>query len=388
MLRKVCSFILIYIIFICTDSYALDTSKSSIVMDMTTGRVLYEKKSNDKRLIASTTKIMTAILAIENSDIKTKVTVGKEILNMYGTNIYLELEEEITIEDLLYGLILRSGNDAAIVLATHIGKTEENFVRMMNEKAKELGMENTIFQNPHGLDDYTENYSTAYDMALLSSYASQNKVYQKITKTKKYKTSTQNKSYTWNNRNKLLSTYRYCTGGKNGYTPKAGRTLVTTATKDNIKLTIITLNDPNEYDTHQYLYKKMYSKYKLYKLIDKNNYQISKDIYKNNYQISNDFSYLLSEEERKNVKIDVIIDKQENTQIIGYLKITLNDKIIGIVDIYENTQKKEEMNFFQKISNYLLDILKKFMLGLQNSLKPGPVVPIPLEIYKSVSLTL
>ena len=157
---------------------------------------------------------------------------------------------------------------------------------------------------------------------------------------------------------------------------------------NNIKLTIITLNDPNEYDTHQYLYKKMYSKYKLYKLIDKNNYQISKDIYKNNYQISKDFSYLLSEEERKNVKIDVIIDKQENTQTIGYLKITLNDKIIGIVDIYENTQKKEEMNFFQKISNYLLDILKKFMLGLQNSLKPGPVVPIPLEIYKSVALTL
>ena len=206
--------------FAIVDTHAKDTAQSTVVMDLDSGRVLYEKNAHEKRLIASTTKIMTAILTIENTNINKTVTVGEEILKMYGTNIYIEVGEKMKVKDLLYGLLLRSGNDSATVLAKHVGGTEENFVKMMNAKSRLLGMMDTTFSNPHGLDDDTENYSTAYDMALLSTYANSSNTYREISKTKKYTTNTKNKSYLWYNRNKLLSTYEYCTGGKNGYTPK------------------------------------------------------------------------------------------------------------------------------------------------------------------------
>lgn len=371
------------------NTYAKDTSKSSVVMDINTKRVLYEKNPNEKRLIASTTKIMTAILTIENSNINETIEVGEEILSMYGTNIYIEIGEKIKVKDLLYGLLLRSGNDASMVLAKYIGGTEENFVKMMNNKAKEIGMTNTIFSNPHGLDDYTKNYSTAYDMALLSAYANQNKTYREISGTQKYTTKTDNKSYLWYNRNKLLSTYEYCTGGKNGYTPDAGRTLVTTAKKDNLSLTIVTLNDSNEYSTHQSLYNQMYKNYRMYKIIDKNEFKISKELYPGKIQLSNSFYYPLTKKEKQNIKTEItILEQTKETAQIGYVKIKIGEDVIGIVDIYKNIEKKEDNSIFKKIKNYLFDIRKKLKLGLQNSLNPGPFVPIPLETNNSVSITL
>lgn len=157
---------------------------------------------------------MTAILAIESNRLEEEVVVGEEVLTMYGSNIYIELGEKMKLLDLVYGLMLRSGNDAAIVIATFIGGTEEKFVKMMNEKAKEIGMTNTVFNNSHGLDEVTQNKSTAYDMALLSSYASHNETYMKIVGTKKYTVQSDKKSYIWHNRNKLLGSYSYATGGK------------------------------------------------------------------------------------------------------------------------------------------------------------------------------
>lgn len=146
-----------------------DSSSSSVVMDMDSGRILYSKNKDEKRLIASTTKIMTCIITIENMDLNKKIIVGDEVLKMYGTNIYVEVGEEISIRDLLYGLMLRSGNDASVVLAKNVFGSYDKFIKMMNKKAKELNMNNTIFNNPHGLDDDTKNYSTAYDMALYLS---------------------------------------------------------------------------------------------------------------------------------------------------------------------------------------------------------------------------
>ena len=188
---------------------------------------------NDRKLIASTTKIMTCIIALENSDIEKEITVGEEVLSMYGTNIYIKKGEVIKIKDLLYGLMLRSGNDAAITLAYNTLGYDE-FINKMNDKAKELGMNNTEFSNPHGLDDETKNYSTAYDMALLSRYAYRNTMYRKIVATRKYSTKSSLKSYTWYNRVSLLNNYKYCIGGKNGYTPKAGKSLVSYAKKNYI----------------------------------------------------------------------------------------------------------------------------------------------------------
>ena len=165
---------LTFFLFCLPFTVSADTAKSTIVMDLDSGRILYEKNANQKRLIASITKIMTAIVAIEEGDLTEKITVGEEVLSMYGTNIYVEVGEKMKLRDLLYGLLLRSGNDASVVIAKAIAGSEEKFVNLMNKKAQEIGMKNTIFKNPHGLDEETENYSTAYDMALLSKYAYKN----------------------------------------------------------------------------------------------------------------------------------------------------------------------------------------------------------------------
>ena len=380
-MKKIALYLIIIIIFGIKNVNAQDTSKSSIVMDINTGRILYENNIYEKRLIASTTKIMTAILVIENTSLKEKVKIGSEILPMYGTNIYVEGGEKITIEDLLSGLILRSGNDAAISLATYIAGTEEKFTEMMNLKARELGMNNTNFNNSHGLDDYTKNYSTSYDMALLSSYVAKNKVYSKISKTQKYKTSTENKSYLWYNRNKLLTSYKYCTGGKNGYTPDAGKTLVTTAKKNGLALTIVTLDDKNIYETQEFLYEKTFEKYKNYKIIDKDNFEIANKTFSEDIYIKESFIYPLTKNEINKIKTKIIKLEENNIKdIVGYIEITLDDKKIGKIEIYKKIQKKEENKFFLKTKNYLLAILKKLKLGLQNNLNPGPLVPIPLEI--------
>ena len=274
---------------------------------------------------------------------------------MYGTNIYIEVGEKMTIKDLLYGLLLRSGNDAATTLATNVSKTEKDFVKLMNKKAKEIGMKNSIFENPHGLDEETQNYSTAYDMALLSKYAYQNKKYRKITGTTKYETKTDNKSYLWYNRNKLLTNYKYCTGGKNGYTPSAGKTLVTTASKNNLELTIVTLNDPNEYETHKSLYEKIYDKYKNYKIVDKNNFSIDKSFYDKKIYLKDSFYYPLTNEEINNIKTVVEIkNSNSNRPKIGKVKIYLSNKKIGELPIYTKQKEKENKSLLQKFKKLIL----------------------------------
>ena len=164
-MKKILVFLIIFLIPL--NIYAKDTATSSIAIDIDSGRILYEKNADEKRLIASITKIMTCIIALENGNLEKDIKAGEEILKMYGTSIYLELNEKMKLIDLLYGLMLRSGNDAAVVIAKEIAGSEEKFVEMMNKKAKELGMNNTKFSNSHGLDEETKNYSTARDMAKL-----------------------------------------------------------------------------------------------------------------------------------------------------------------------------------------------------------------------------
>ena len=170
---------------------AIDTSATSaILMDMDSGRILYAKNINRKQSVASISKILTAITAIENTDIKRKITVGDEIKKAYGSGIYIKVGEQMTIEDLLYGLMLRSGNDAALSIASNTSGSVEKFVKDMNEKAKNIGLIESTFNNPTGLDEEEGNYSSAYDMALLTSYAYNNDTFKKIISTKTYKLST------------------------------------------------------------------------------------------------------------------------------------------------------------------------------------------------------
>lgn len=320
-------------------------------MDSESGRVLYQKDADTPRLIASITKIMTSILAIESGKLDEEVTVGDEVLKMYGSNIYIEPGEKMVLRDLIYGLMLRSGNDSAVTIATFIGGSEEKFVSMMNEKAKEIGMKNTTFSNVHGLDEETKNYSTAYDMSLLSSYASKNSEYMKIVGTKKYSLQTNLKSYVWYNRNKLLSLYEYATGGKTGYTPSAGRTLVTNAEKDGLKLTVVTLNDGNEYDTHQELYDYGFSQYKRYVILNPDKFRIDDGYFKGRAYITNTFSYPLTETEKEQIKVLVKlqnIKKYQEGDKIGEVSVLLDEKEIYVDDVYAHVDVVKK-NFFQRI---------------------------------------
>ena len=164
------------------------SASSSIVMDLDNGRILYQNNIHDERLIASITKIMTAVVTIEYADLDKIVEVGDEILEAYGSAIYIELGEKLTLRDLLYGLMLRSGNDAAVVIAKNVAGSMDNFAMMMNEMASKIGMKNTYFYNAHGLEeeDGSGNTSTAYDMALLTKYAMTNSEFRKIFGTRKY----------------------------------------------------------------------------------------------------------------------------------------------------------------------------------------------------------
>ncbi len=321
-------------------------------MEEKSGRILESSDINNKKLIASITKIMTCIIALENNNNLEKVIkVPNEVLKMYGTNIYIEVGEEIKIIDLLYGLMLRSGNDAALTLAIATAGSEENFVKLMNKKAQELGMNNTIFNNPHGLDEDTKNYSTAYDMSLLARYAYKNKIYRKIIKTKKYTCKSSIKSYLWYNRVSILNNYKYSLGGKNGYTPKAGKTLVSYAKKDNMTLIGVSLHDSNIYDTHEDLFEKNFKKYKLYKIVDKDNFSYNKKLFSEDIYLKESFYYPLKENELTNISTIINITNSNNT-IPGKIIIKLNNKEIGSINIYRKKQnKRRKESFFKKIIN-------------------------------------
>ena len=327
---------------------------SSVVMDMDSGRVLYSNSSNEKALTASTTKIMTALLAIESNKLEEIVKVGDEVLTMYGSNIYIEKGEEILLLDLVYGLMLRSGNDASVSIAKHVSGSVENFVSDMNKRAKELGMNNTTYNNPHGLDEETKNYSTPYDLCLLYSYAYKYPVFKSIVGTKYYNTTSSLKAYSWKNRNDLLFNYENATGGKTGYTPVAGRILVSSASKDDVNLCIATI-DRNSYlyDFHEQKYEYVFNTYKKYKILDKDNFHIDK--YSNTY-LDHDFYYTLTEEEYKTIDIKVNLeDKKDN--IIGKVIVSLDDEVIDSNTIYVETKK--ELGLFSKITNFFNSILKK-----------------------------
>lgn len=290
---------------------------------------------------------MTAILAIESGKLDQEVTVGEEVLQMYGSNIYIELGEKMSLLDLVYGLMLRSGNDAAIVIAVFVGGSEEKFVEMMNQKAKSIGMTDTIFRNPHGLDEETENKSTAYDMALLSSYAYQNDIYREIVGTKKYQVKSDKKSYLWHNRNKLLTSYDKATGGKTGYTPRAGRTLVTNASNNDLNLTAVTLNDGNEYETHETLYEYAFSNYKNYLILNRKKFSVNKAYYPDQVYIEEDFSYPLSLEEKEEVRVEVKLtrlNQYKDHDVVGMVYVKLKDDVIHEQKIF--VRKKEEEKGF------------------------------------------
>lgn len=223
------------------------TSPSVVVIDTLNGRILYGKNAFKKRQIASTTKMMTAILAIEKSDLNDIVTVSKKAASVGGSQAHLKVGEEIKMEHLLYALLLPSGNDAGVAIAEHIGGSVDEFVEMMDEKAQEMGVYDTKFGSPHGLDRI--NHSTAYDLALIARYALQNTVFARIVSTKSKVIPRQGWSQgsEYKNTNKLLFTYEGADGIKTGYTGPAGRCLVSSATRDDWQVIGVVLGANSTY---------------------------------------------------------------------------------------------------------------------------------------------
>lgn len=248
--------------------------KNYIVMESSSGQVLEGKKIHEVQSVASISKIMTAIIAIENDDLSREVKIGEEITKAYGSGVYIHQNDVITIQDLLYGLLLRSGNDAALCLAYHVGgENLDHFITMMNQKAEELGMKDTKFHNPCGLDEEDEgNLSSVYDMALLMRYCMQNETFRNITKTKVYQRLDGNGS--WHNKNKLLTQYPYAIGGKTGFTKKAKRTLVTCAKKEQVELIVVTFNCGDDFNFHENLYETYFNLYDNILCIDQGIYNI------------------------------------------------------------------------------------------------------------------
>ncbi|HEY4552534.1 MAG TPA: D-alanyl-D-alanine carboxypeptidase family protein [Bacillaceae bacterium] len=251
------------------------SASGAILMEQRSGRVLFAKEEHEVRRIASITKIMTAILAIESGKLEDTVSVSRNAVYTEGSSIYLRPGEKIKLKELVYGLMLRSGNDAAVAIAEHVGGSTEGFVFLMNQKAEQLGMSNTVFSNPHGLDDHNDHYSTPYDMALLTRYAMQDEQYRDISGTKKYRAEREDGPSFWTNKNRLLTEkYTYCTGGKTGFTKKAGRTLVTTASKNGIDLLAITIYGPDDWNDHIAMYEHGFQNYETVKLLGKGNLDI------------------------------------------------------------------------------------------------------------------
>ena len=334
------------------------SASSYIVMDVDSKRVLEGNDINEQRLIASITKIMTCIVTIENGNLKDKVKVDEKVLKAYGSAVYIQIGEKITLEDLLYGLMLRSGNDAALVIKSYFEDKKIDIVKLMNDKAQKLGMTNTIFKNPHGLEenDGSGNLSTSYDMALLMSYAMKNKTFRKITSTKIYSAKTDMKSYTWQNKNKLLKNYKYCIGGKTGFTEKARRTLVTVASKDNKNLVVVTLNDGNDFNDHKNLYEKKFAEYESMQVIDKRKFKIRNESYYRgvNFYVKNSFKMLVTKQEKDNIKLNITLDKLrefKDNQKVGKVQVMLNNENIYEEDIYIVRKSSNKNSLWDKIKN-------------------------------------
>ncbi len=223
---------------------------SAILVDGESGRVLFEQNAHEERSIASITKLMTALVAAECAgSLEEEVTIRPEWTGIEGSSIYLRAGETVTLETLLYGLLLNSGNDAAVAVAGYCAGDVDAFVERMNARAAELGMEQTHFTNPNGLSE-EGHYSTAYDMALLAQACLRNETVAKIAATKSITLGTR----TFTNHNKLLWRYEGCTGMKTGYTEQAGRTLVSSAQRDGQTLIAVTLCAPNDWADHAALF--------------------------------------------------------------------------------------------------------------------------------------
>ena len=275
MIKKICFLLLSIVIIFSNSTYNAKaySAASYCLYDPVLKKVITSYNMNKKLSMASTTKIMTALIACEICDLSEIIEIEDKMIAVEGSSIGLQVGDKISYESLLYGLMLESGNDAALSIAIGISGSQKNFASLMNEKAKQIGMKNTNFVTPNGLDDEF-HYSTAYDMAVLSGFAMNNKKFAQIVGTKNYKSVYNNGEThrTYYNHNRLLSSLEGAEGIKTGFTKKSGRCLVTSCSRNGVRLIAVTLNDGNDWKDHRDLYDYGFKQYESVTLPKTNKY--------------------------------------------------------------------------------------------------------------------
>ena len=333
-----------------------------IVIERDSGRILYSNNENKKAYMASTTKIATAITVIENCEnLDEEFEIPNQAVGVEGSSIYLKNQEKQTVRNLLYGLMLQSGNDCAVALAIKVGGTIENFANMMNETAKKAGANNTNFTNPHGLHD-DNHYTTAYDLALISAYALKNKTFSEIAKTKSITipSSTGDGNRVIVNKNKILSTFNGGDGVKTGFTKKAGRCLVSSATRNGMQVICVVLNCYDMFERSRALLDNAFSQYELVEIIGKNELATAKVIGGKQSYVTlfckNTFSYPLKKDEIEKVNIQLKDVKTmsapvKNETKNGKIEIYLDKQLIFFDNLF-TIYNVEEKNLFDKIIDF------------------------------------
>lgn len=346
-------------------------SRIAVIYDRESGRVIWGKNENKRSAMASTTKIMTCIVVLENANLNDEVSVSSKAAGTGGSRLGLKKDNKITINDLLYGLMLRSGNDAAVALAEHVGGDKEGFAKLMNDKAEELGLKDTHFVTPHGLDD-PEHYTTAYELAKITDYALKNEKFAKIVSTKECIISINGYSKQLSNTNELLGYLQGVNGVKTGFTNNAGRCLVTSVNRNNFEIITVVLGaDTKKIRTSdsikliEYAYKNytkiniediVKEKFDTWKSINEKRIQIEKgkcESVKLEIKEVKNKIIPIKNENIDNVDIEInclyyLIAPVEKGTVIGNLKITLNGEVIEVVDIVniEELEKKDRFDYF------------------------------------------
>lgn len=325
--------------------YATDNSKSMCVIEKDSKRILMAKNENEKRANASTTKIVTFLTVLKNcNNFDEKIRIDDRAVGIRGTSIYLKKGEYLTIKELLYGMMLVSGNDAATALALHISKTVEDFALLMTKEAHNVGAINSNFKNPHGLDE-KDHYTTAYDLALIASECYKYPIFEEIITTKNTKISNFDNTYRYlKNKNKLLWTLDGANGVKTGFTNNAGRCLVSSAKRDNMQIICVVLNCGPMFEESAMHINDCFSKYKIMKLLPAYSYLKNVNVEnskKTDVKVftKHSFYYPLTSEEEMLIKTEVnlpdyLIAPLKKEQIVGELKIYLDNHLLFCEKIY------------------------------------------------------
>ena len=365
---KIVIIILFCFAFLSKTYYSI-SSPSAVVICEDTGRILYDKNANEVRPMASLTKLMTAIIFVENCKMDELIDVDEKACFIGGSEVGLRPNTKITAKDLLYGMLLPSGNDAATQIALHLSGSVENYAKLMNIRAKEMGLKDTHFVTPHGLDN-DNHYTTAYEMAIISKYARQYKEIRDAVETKYASIQINNNEKQLKNTNALLWDYPYATGMKTGFTDNAGRCLSASSTKDNLNLIAIILgsnSSQERFNDAKEVLEETYNKYKYYDLSKFTNIYINIPIIKgdkNEYERTyiDSLYEALTEDEYANIYIkqDIIkeiIAPMNKGDVLGKITISTNDYVIYTKDIVLDCdiKKKKPNDYMLEILTHLLD---------------------------------